>query len=230
MGTLHGSLHLVDWTTGRQLWKVQRSKTTQFRSIAIVQLPGTLVDTMFTIETHPSKHKKDRGPESQIVRDLLSMRIAPWDESDAALQVLSYGHGPLHHLKVLDSGRAVLVAGDMALIVGCILKADSHLNICSLEKIAKKYRWKELHPTLPITAMDGFARSISQGATTNDRQRSKKSYDVAIGNAKGEVLVYQNLVEHLPKTLDGDHKGPQPRVLHWHREAPSTVKWSLDGE
>lgn len=55
---------------------------------------------------------------------------------------------------------------------------------------------------------------------------SETRLSVALGTATGEVFVYENLL--VPETKSANPL-PAPRILHWHRDAVGSVKWSRDG-
>jgi hypothetical protein len=56
-------------------------------------------------------------------------------------------------------------------------------------------------------------------------------YDLVIGNAKGEIHVYEDIHQKLEENerQKNGKASTIPVIWHWHRKAPKTVKWSLDG-
>jgi len=63
---------------------------------------------------------------------------------------------------------------------------------------------------------------------------SDQTLDVVIGGAKGMIFVYEDLLNNLVQSERASKASEpaadlKPRILHWHRQAVGTVRWSLDG-
>ena len=115
------------------------------------------------------------------------------------------------------------------MVVGT-LGRDANLSADALPTVHAKYRWRHLSSSHAITCTDAILRSAPTQKSVG-QQRPTKTCSVALGNAKGEVLVYDNIVDQLDKLESGKSaRPPLARTLRWHREAPQTVKWSKDGK
>ncbi len=85
------------------------------------------------------------------------------------------------------------------------------------------FYWREL--LVPSEIVSFNARSVVQHRAGNTPR-----VDIAIGLQSGEILLYEDLLFKLigkeKKTAIVDISA---RILHWHRGAVSSVKWSRDG-
>ena len=94
----------------------------------------------------------------------------------------------------------------------------------SKEGAKEGYTWIELPVSTPITCLD--ARLLSaRGVSKKDRKHQGLS--LAVGNAEGQIHLYDDVSSLF--TSKEKPSLPPPRVLHWHREAVSSVKFSRDG-
>ena len=91
------------------------------------------------------------------------------------------------------------------------------------ESAPSSFYWRELRVPSEIVSFD--VRS-----TTEHRSGSTPRVDVAVGVESGEILLYEDLlfklIEKEKKKADAEVSA---RILHWHRRAVNSVKWSQDG-
>ena len=84
------------------------------------------------------------------------------------------------------------------------------------------FYWRELKVPSEIVSFD--ARS-----TVGHRAGNTPRVDIAVGLRSGEIMLYEDL---LFKLIGKEKKNPTvdiaARILHWHRGAVSSVKWSRD--
>jgi NET1-associated nuclear protein 1 (U3 small nucleolar RNA-associated protein 17) len=232
VGNVYGDIHRFDWTTGQDLGTLSAGKGVCVRSAAPIQLRNTDEEVVFTIETLPKPGKKSRKTQSgggDTPVDVLAIRKAPWEDGDEARQVLYRGNGRLQHLRILDHGKLVIIAGENDMVVGD-LSGNLDFSGTTLADLAGRYRWRHLSCNQAISCLDAFLR-VAASQDKSGRAKEGRSYSVAIGNAEGKVLVYDNIIEQLDILEDqGTNAAPRFRTLRWHREAPNTVKWSKDGK
>ena len=85
------------------------------------------------------------------------------------------------------------------------------------------FYWRELKVPSEIVSFD--ARSVIEHRAGNTPR-----VDVAVGVQSGEIMLYEDL---LFKLIGKEKKNPtvdiSARILHWHRGAVNSVKWSRDG-
>jgi NET1-associated nuclear protein 1 (U3 small nucleolar RNA-associated protein 17) len=231
VGTVYGKLYRFEWTTGERQGIVEASRGGCIRGLTTVQLPNTDEEAVFTTEMAPRSSKRQREVEKNADENFihtLVFRKAPWDESEDARQVLHKSDRSLRHLKVLDGGRMIFVASENQLLIGT-LPGTVGVSTTSFKKLTSEYRWRHLDSNHAISCFDVYPQLVSpQGKPGKSRQR--KQYDLALGNAKGELLIFENVVQQLEMIENqGSNKPARARMLRWHREAPNTVKWSKDG-
>ncbi|KAK4620228.1 U3 small nucleolar RNA-associated protein 17 [Fulvia fulva] len=119
----------------------------------------------------------------------------------------------LNGIKVLHEGVYIVCLSATALILGARKAPDQ-----------PDYTWVEVPVDMPLHCFD--ARTIFS-RPDKKKQSKRPELTVAVGNAEGQIHLYSDLstlfVSPSQITL------PAPRVLHWHRNAVSTVKFSQDG-
>lgn len=216
----HSDIYKFDWTDASQKAISKSSKGTSIRSIAVVSQDDE-ADLVFSIQKSgqpksTTSEQNQADGKVQQAGDCLVVQKASGLKIDEESYVLFQTFGKLKYLRVVDGGRLVVLAGDNEMVIGSL---PDRVNVpeASLEQLKSKYRWRSLNAVHAITCLDA-------------RVGSSKSYAVALGNAKGEVLIYDNVLESLDRLEnEGSDKPPKARVLKWHREAPNTVRWSKDG-
>ncbi|EME41312.1 hypothetical protein DOTSEDRAFT_90197 [Dothistroma septosporum NZE10] len=116
-------------------------------------------------------------------------------------------------IKVLHEGVYIVCLSAAALILGARKVPDQ-----------ADYTWVEIPVEMPLHCFD--ARTIFS-RPDRKKQSRRPELTVAVGNAEGQIHLYSDL-----STLFASLSQvtlPPPRVLHWHRNAVSTVKFSRDG-
>jgi NET1-associated nuclear protein 1 (U3 small nucleolar RNA-associated protein 17) len=113
------------------------------------------------------------------------------------------------------------MAGFEDMVIGT-LPERFDMSDAFLEAVKAKFRWRRLKAAHGTTCVDLYSQTVDKKIRT---------CSIAVGNKKGEVLIYDNILDQFEKLeAEGSNKTPHARVLRWHREAPSTVKWSKDGK
>lgn len=121
----------------------------------------------------------------------------------------------LSGLKVLESGRIIIVTSGPQLIVGVSeIPCPQKLN-------EVRYVWR-------IFRCPDWIVSFDARCTGQEQRRS--SIDIVIGDMRGVVYVYENFLDFLSKAEKGVITAVHSRRLHWHRNAVFSVKWSMDGK
>ena len=88
-----------------------------------------------------------------------------------------------------------------------------------------KYIWTQIPLMSTATCID--ARILPTEAVTKKAKPKQPGLSLAIGHTDGQIHLYDDI-----SSVSGQQGRPQlpiPRILHWHREAVSSVKFSQDG-
>ncbi|KAK4570548.1 NET1-associated nuclear protein 1 [Recurvomyces mirabilis] len=113
------------------------------------------------------------------------------------------------------------------------------IGMCKdVSKEKREYIWLEL-PFLPtITCLDARLSYddtvLTTPKTSSNKRRPAPHLSLAIGQPEGQIHLYTDisslfaLKSSSTSTTSADSL-PAPRVLHWHRTSPSTIKFSPDG-
>lgn len=234
VGSQYGDVHRFDWTTSKRLATTKAGKGATIRSLLPIQL-GAEDEALFTIQSQTKsdratrKQQKKDGTTQEKARDSLMLRKASADGIEERPHLLFQTGGRLQHLRALDEGRVIVIAGEEHMIVGS-LSRNVELADSSFADVQRNYRWRRLNASHAITCLDTYSWTTTSH-TKAARGRESMSYGIAVGNAKCEILVYDDVLEQLDKLeSEGSGRPPNARVLRWHREAPNTVKWSKDGK
>ncbi|KAK0925328.1 NET1-associated nuclear protein 1 [Friedmanniomyces endolithicus] len=121
----------------------------------------------------------------------------------------------LDEIQTVSDGECVIAYGPELLVLG--MRKDTG-------KKSNDYIWVELLMTTAVTCMD--ARVI-ESASTSKKDKRPARISLALGKTDGKIHLYDDVT-----SVFADHRQaslPTPRVLHWHREAVSAVKFSRDG-
>jgi NET1-associated nuclear protein 1 (U3 small nucleolar RNA-associated protein 17) len=206
--TSSSEIVLFDWTTGEELKK--SFFTLPVSAVAIAQLAATKQDMLFAIQSEDSE-------------DGLRDHITVQNISSTSVRLFFVSMQTLRHLKVLDNGRTIIAASETQLCIGT-LNGEPLDASTELADLPSRYVWRTLKTTEPVTCLDAQLRSLSS-------KKQRVIVDLVFGNAKGEVIVYEDILYKLEENEKFKVKdlGLKPVINHWHREAPATVKWSLDG-
>ncbi|KAK5118103.1 hypothetical protein LTR62_004149 [Meristemomyces frigidus] len=95
-----------------------------------------------------------------------------------------------------------------------------------------EYIWLELPFSSALTCLDARLTYQDEVSSTSNSKTSKRRptphLTLAVGQSDGQIHLYTDLNSLFSRNKDAIQT-PAPRVLHWHRTAPSTVKFSPDG-
>ncbi|KAF7195343.1 U3 small nucleolar RNA-associated protein 17, partial [Pseudocercospora fuligena] len=118
---------------------------------------------------------------------------------------------PIRSIQVTQNASFIICFGTTALIIG------------RRKEQTDTYVWLEMPMTVPPQCVD--AKAILTMSKKNKALPAELV--LAVGNADGKIHVYSDLAS----LFGSPHNAtlPAPRILHWHREAVSTVKFSRDG-
>lgn len=204
---------LFDWTTGKE---VKRSASPlPISAIAIARFSETKQDTLFAIQREQSE---------EGLRDHITVQ----NISSPPVRLFFVSMQTLKYLKVLSNGRTIITASETQLCVGT-LNGPALSASTELSDLPSRYVWRTLRSVEPVTCLDAQVRSASFSGSSKEQ---RLIVDLVFGNLKGEIIVYEDIVHKLEENekLKGKDITLKPIVSHWHREAPATVKWSLDGK
>lgn len=219
LSTNTGSIEKWDWIEGNRLeyWHISipiyHLATSSFRSD---ETPNDLVYTV------------DRKGESQWM--LTVHRLLGGDEaSKTDLGTLIKYRDPLTSVKISENGRIIVLTSGSRLIVG----SSEGPDLVSLKDCV--YVWRELNCPEWISTMDIRTRPFEMPSTKakGTNLGFDGALDVAIGLLRGQIIIYDDLLNSLVqkenKSKPGKQKGISSQRLHWHRTAVLALKWSKDG-
>lgn len=225
VSTSSGLIVLWDWLEGRELgrWDLD----SHVHGLAVCASQESSRDTVYTLET---RQVPDRGTHRVITAHTLQNGFeAAQTEHVTVLETRT----SLRSFQVLLEGKVIIAASRDVLVIANMDKPGDK----SLRESA--YTWRELKCTEPITCFDAMAVIRDSKKTKKLQQKSHtlpsdQSLNVVVGGARGMIFVYEDLLNSLvqsergnkPTELTADLK---PRILHWHRQAVGTARWSLDG-
>lgn len=221
VGSAQGIIYQFDWNKGQKLGRWQLNSHVWGLEVAGQESSGGRMDVVYTREQAPdrwilSAHKLRGGT----------------DASKTESRTIYSSPAPITHFKLILDGKVIVVTAGSRLLVG----HTTNDGATSLKDL--KYVWREFVAPNSIASFD--VRHVSKDSTI--RQRGVKSMhppaaneviDVVVGDAKGVIFVYDDLLNNLV-SLEHDKDAATgnrmaPRRLHWHRESVLSVKWSLDG-
>lgn len=224
VSTFAGTIYKWDWIEGKKLarWDI----SSQITGLAVAAMPDADEDTVYTID------KSDKRGKWMVTAHKL---VAGNQGSGSELSILCKSQEPITGLKVLERGRTLIATSGKRLMIG--LRNDLHQT--PLASIT--YTWREI--TLPeyITCFDAHLpvtstelHSAGSEKLKNRNVVSNPSVNIVVGNTKGELYIYKDLLDILTQRERVDKAGKAAGLTaslqHWHREAVSTVKWSRDGK
>ena len=218
LSTNTGLIEKWDWIQGSRLEYWHTSTPIYHLATSIHSPDDTLNDLVYTVD------RKGEGQWMLTVHRLLGGNEA----SKTDLGTLIKYPSPLTSVKILESGRIVVITSGLQLIVGSSDKPNSEF----LKDVT--YVWREVKCPDWISSMDvrirPYPKSIAEG---NKKSLDDSALDVAIGTLRGKILIYDNLLKNLV-TNESDTKSEKMRSLssqqlHWHRTAVLAMKWSKDG-
>jgi len=125
----------------------------------------------------------------------------------------------LSDMLVLDGGQYILCRGPSVVVLGV---KQSRGNDSRTD-----YSWVNIPLTSTSTCF--AARLLPSAGSTKSEAKRKLSLQLAIGNATGQIHLYDLDTSFIYGSGKDRTRLPAPRILHWHREAVSTIKFSQDG-
>lgn len=135
---------------------------------------------------------------------------------------------PINDIRIVAGGAIIVALGPNVLLVGNTTKPSPK----SPDPI--QYIWREVQLPIQITCFDVRLRTSLDDLTLsgNTTKSSSIVVDLALGEAQGSIVVYNDILKTLKgyedkNTLDN---GLASNKLHWHRTPVSTVRWSKDGK
>jgi NET1-associated nuclear protein 1 (U3 small nucleolar RNA-associated protein 17) len=91
------------------------------------------------------------------------------------------------------------------------------------DRATSQFEWRELQ-------VPGGIASFDARAVVERRSVSTPRVDVAVGSRSGEIMVYEDILfKMIGREKQNQALDVSARILHWHRHAVNTVKWSKDG-
>lgn len=163
------------------------------------------------------QHTPGRGKESGKLRSQKLLEVAR----------------PLRMVQVLAKGDIIIAAYNRGLYVGELHKQGVDSTNDAV------YTWREVSCMEPLTCFNARYRNSETAGSSKKKKSAKKesrnSLDLAIGGVRGTIIVLRDFLRKLKvekeerKNITMSSDLLSPRVLHWHREAVSSVKWSQDG-
>ncbi|KAK3680350.1 NET1-associated nuclear protein 1, partial [Vermiconidia calcicola] len=122
----------------------------------------------------------------------------------------------LQDILVLGDAEYILARSQAALTIGVRKDGD---------RSKAHYTWFELPLAVASTCLD--ARLLLAPLSGKKGAKGRPGLRIAIGNEKGAIHLFDNVSSLFPQ--EGQRSLPPPRILHWHRDAVSSVKFSQDG-
>ncbi len=105
----------------------------------------------------------------------------------------------------------------------------------TVDKIRYDFHTFQTQDAVKSFDIRAYERISDQQAPKIDQAKKNATtlvVDLVIGDVKGVVFVYEDLLAkliHTQNTALSSAINIAPRKLHWHRQAVHTAKWSLDG-
>lgn len=216
-----GSIYKYDWNKGKHLgrWDI-----------------SSHISNLSTSESSPNPAERDiiytvdkKGQWMITAHRLSGKAEASKNEVRTLLKSSEYVTG----LKVLAGGKTIVASSGPRLMIGSTnLAGPASLNDLS-------YVWREISCPEWITSLDARIPSDTSqvpgfgGVGTNpSRPQGQATVDIVVGNLKGSIFVYEDLLGKLVRKERGKAVTGQDLTsqrLHWHRYGVATTKWSLDG-
>lgn len=219
VATLAGDVTLFNWSTGTKTrhWKNARS----IRGIAATFNKDTSVEVL-TIHERSER------------LDFITAQSMPLSSSTNVEEprTVYTSTQPLQGFELVADGQYIVATQDQAIVIG----EANHSTQATVNE--SSYVWREVAMTDPIACFDiRIAAKPKQPTKKSKQAKSEASAEhmlnVAIGCLKGQILIYEDffgkLAESESSKATTDRPSLTPRIIHWHREAVSSLKWSLDG-
>jgi NET1-associated nuclear protein 1 (U3 small nucleolar RNA-associated protein 17) len=215
VATSDGRIWLINWKTGAgsgpdECFHVESTNLVDV-ALASIQLGEEQQDVVFTSE------KLGKHSRQLIAYDLESLKQGKgatlYTDKRGALMI-----------KSASNGNIITCATRDGILIGSLQHPERPVD--SLNDLTYAFYSFELEDR--ITCLDV---RISQGSK---KRRKISVVDLAVGGARGKILVYQDVLMGL-RSKGGQSPGQaqqtlQHRIYHWHRRAVHTLKWTSDGE
>ncbi|KAI9842061.1 MAG: hypothetical protein M1837_007486 [Sclerophora amabilis] len=220
VSTFEGGINRLDWTQGTNngRWKVG----SHVHSIFAVADTSSTEDVVYTREQTETKwrisaHQLFGGAEA----------------SNTVSKTLYESTKPINHMVTTYDGTIIVATIGSSIVVG-IARGNE-----VIPSKRPQFVWREFAAADFITSLDIRQSTSTHSVPTSDQRKfngNGKSYPpihIVVGDAKGSVFVYEDIVNGII-LIETDKKSiPStsltPRKMHWHREAVSSARWSHDG-
>lgn len=206
ISTLSGRLIQWDWDSGREI-----ANRANFAKVSLYEIVPLKVQDQekqrmayFAVKTKGSRYH-------------IAVNTDWAQRKDSAETVVFDTANAITHFKVVQGGQFIVACARQQLMIGT-------LSPKSKEKGAyDEYEWREYRlPVKQITCLD-----VRETQTAVSGDNTTTSIDIAIGDASGVILVYNNVLSSISR--EGTSGLPLLQRLHWHREAVGSLRWSRDG-
>jgi NET1-associated nuclear protein 1 (U3 small nucleolar RNA-associated protein 17) len=128
----------------------------------------------------------------------------------------------IRYLKTAAAGSAIVAVSGNKIIVGGLQSTDYG----TVDKI--KYGFHIFETVDAVASLDVRATRRT-GSKDNKKLQRTPIVDVVVGDVRGTIFVHDDLLANLQSWGGKPVTTPNPRKLHWHRQAVNAVKWSKDG-
>ena len=126
-------------------------------------------------------------------------------------------------LQVLGESEYIVAHSISTLVLGA--KQGVKQDKKNKKRGGSDFVWIELPFGQGITCV---AAKLGSATPTDRRDTKRRSIlSLAVGNNEGQIHLYNDVTSVFAQ--NGQASLPSPRILHWHREAVPTVKFSPDG-
>tara|TARA_R110002003_G_scaffold44_13_gene3344 strand:- start:1767 stop:3251 length:1485 start_codon:yes stop_codon:yes gene_type:complete len=216
----NGLITLWDWVDGTKIGRWDIGATV--RNMAVITQPGSDEDLVYCHEAG-SSHIVN-------VHALRTKSQASKTELKRVLKTTS----AITSIQVLLQGRYVVIATPESIMVG------KRVRVSKTAVQDFEYIWRELKFSKRITTCNSYLRQSEASDKAKKTAKDQRDIlDVAVGDEIGVVLLFEDIlagfamIELSQKGSTGSTESAEslrPKLLHWHRDAVGSVKWSLDGK
>lgn len=222
VSTFSGSIYKWDWVEGKKLARWNVSSQIINLATAASTNSGSDEDIVYTVDK--------KGKWMITAHKLLAGDKA----SKTELITLYRSQQSISGLKVVEGGQTLIATSGNRLILGA-------RNSSVQESLTSTtYVWREVALAEWITSFDVRVpvKEDDSAGVNLDKLKSRgavprSSIDIVAGGAKGAIYIYTDILDKLIQKERPNKNGKvvdlTASIQHWHREAVSTVKWSLDG-
>lgn len=212
VATSDGRIFCIDWTNGSGAETPYQLTTVLDMTVESIQVGKGNEDVLLVLEKTGISGGRVRAYNRKALQD-----------GSGAL-LYSCSEFP-HLIRSANNASVIIVAGKDSIHVGSLTsKASNIKSPADLEYGFFSFTVDDLITTLDV-------RSLSR--TTKKHSSASQPVDLAVGCARGKILLYYDVVARSPVAGPAmPRKGTslQPVKRHWHRRAVHSVKWSHDGK